>query len=142
MGVFLMEIAMLTLPSGRRVAFSLDRFHAFLQCIGADQARSIAGILDHPDDLLFVLDAVHFSVADGTPYFADYVASERAARTADWSAADRQALEAWFASDEARAGRAEAIRYIKELTGDGAPTRYPYRIVDHVWPYGASRTRQ
>ena len=118
------------LPSGRRVEFSLDRFHALLGQMGNHKARRIAETLNNPDDLLFVLDAVHFSLADGTPYFADYVASDWRPYAAEWSAADRQALADWLASDAARLSRAEAIGYIKALLRGrkDSPMYYPYVI--------------
>lgn len=119
------------LPSGRRVEFSLDRFHVLLAQMDSHQAREIAATLHHPDDLLFVLDAVHFSREDGTAYFADYVASDWLPYAAEWSAADRQALQAWLASDAARCYRAEAIGYIKALLLDrkDSPLHYPYVIL-------------
>lgn len=118
------------LPSGRRVEFSLDRFHAMLKRIGNHRARKIADTLHGPDDLLFVLDAVHFSQEDGTPYFADYVASDWLPYAADWSNADREALRDWLASDAARRSRAEAIGYIKALLFErkDSPVHYPYVI--------------
>ena len=72
-----------TLPSGRRIEFSLDRFHALLGRMERRQARVIAGNLGNADDLLFVMDAVHFSLQDGTPYFAGYVAADCATVAAD-----------------------------------------------------------
>ncbi len=62
-----------TLPSGRRIEFSLDRFHDLLGRMAPEQARVITGNLGTVDDLLFVMDAVHFSLQDGAPYFAGYV---------------------------------------------------------------------
>lgn len=120
------------LPSGRRIEFSLDRFHALLRGMGGAEARLIARTLRDPDDLLPVLDAVHFSLEDGSPYFADYVAADWAACAADWSHADRQALRAWLASDAARANRAEAISYIRTLLLDrqDSAVAYPYRLVN------------
>lgn len=95
------------LPSGRRIKFSLDRFHKLLVEMGNEQARAIASNIEDPDDLLFVLDAVHFSLEDATPYFADYVASDWKIYAADWSTSDRLALQAWLVSDKARSSRAE-----------------------------------
>lgn len=103
------------LPSGRRVEFSLDRFHALLGRMELDQAFVIADALHDPDDLLAVLDAVHFRLDSGKPYFADYVAADWESRAGDWSLADREALRAWFASDSARFHRAEAIEGVKAL---------------------------
>ncbi|HEY3433376.1 MAG TPA: hypothetical protein VGK09_12590 [Rhodocyclaceae bacterium] len=135
---------MLTLPSGRRVGFSLDRFHEFLKQMDPSRALAIAECLEEPDDLLFVLDAVHFSLADGSPYFAGYVASDWSAYAADWSNTDRQALQEWLSSDEARFNRAEAIDYIKTLLLEH-PTRnaeYPYMILGYPLSNGESRLRQ
>ena len=125
------------LPSGRRIEFSLDRFHALLTQLGRAQARGLAETLESPDDLLPVLDAVHFALADGSPYFADYVAADWRPYAADWSMADRQALEAWLGSAAARAHRAEAIGYIKTLLlgGRDGAVRYPYLVLnDHPHP--------
>ena len=116
------------LPSGRRVEFSLDRFHTLLGQMDGERAKELVATLDHPDDLLFVLDAVHFGLEDGKPYFADYVASDWTPYAAEWSNADRQALQAWLASDAARSSRAEAIGYIKALLfgRKDSPMHYPY----------------
>lgn len=117
-----------TLPSGRRIEFSLDRFHALLARMDSEEAREIADHVDHPDDLLFVLDAVHFSLADGSPYFAGYVAADWRSYTSDWLTADRQALEDWLFSAEARAGRRRAIRYLKSLMEGGPHLPFPYAL--------------
>ena len=121
-----------TLPSGRRIEFSLDRFHTLLERMGRHRACAIARNLNDPDDLLFVLDAVHFSLKDGAPYFAGYVATDWMTYAADWNTSDRQALQAWFASPEARGTRAEAIDYIKGLLLDHPPglVSYPYVVQD------------
>lgn len=103
------------LPSGRRIEFSLDRFHALLGQMELDQAFVIADALQDPDDLLAVLDAVHFSQDGGKPYFAGYVAADWESRAGDWDATDREALRAWFASDSARFHRAEAIDGVRSL---------------------------
>jgi hypothetical protein len=128
------EIAMPTLPSGRRVEFSLDRFHALLANMGAAEAQEIADNLDGPDDLLFVLDAVHFSLTDGSPFFAGYVAADWRSYGAEWDQTDRDAFAAWLVSPEARASRAEAIRYIKALLGGRAQMPFPYALAqDNHW---------
>lgn len=103
------------LPSGRRVEFSLDRFHALLNGMTRAKARRMVESLQEPDELLLVLDAVHFSREDGAPYFAGYVAADWSIQAADWSLQDRQALQAWLVSAAARTARAEAIAYIREL---------------------------
>lgn len=123
-----------TLPSGRRVEFSLDRFHALLRQMDHDKACALAATLQEPDDLLYVLDAVHFGLADGQPYFADYVAADWRVAAADWPTADREALQAWLASEEARYRRSEAIRYIHALLLEG-PERaltFPYATLGDV----------
>jgi len=134
-----LELIMPVLPSGRRIEFSLDRFHALLGRMDGDQARRIAETLHHPDDLLPVLDAVHFALEDGRPYFADYVAADWMPCAADWSHADRQALQAWLASDAARFHRAEAIGYVKTLLLErlDGPMSYPYLIVNDIVHPGA-----
>lgn len=135
------------LPSGRRIEFSLDRFHAMLRHMDSQQTREIAENMEHPDDLLLVLDAVHFSLQDGTPYFADYVAADWTVYAADWTASDRQALDFWLFSAEARAHRAEAMLYIRTLLLDhpGSAVAYPYLItrdVTHSGAHEGSRLRQ
>lgn len=134
-----------TLPSGRRIEFSLDRFHSLLGRMHSRQAREIAENMVDPDDLLFVMDAVHFSAKDGSPYFADYLACDWMDYAGDWSMADRQALAAWFSSAEARQTRAEAIRYISSLTIGGPTMAYPYELtqdVGHPQALEGSRIRQ
>lgn len=126
-----------TLPSGRRVEYSLDRFHALLRLMDDRQAQRIAENMRDPDDLLFVLDAVHFSVADGSPYFAGYVAADWKAYAADWSTADRDTLQAWLFSPEARARREEAINYIKSLIAGRLDLPYPYALAGDAHPPGS-----
>jgi hypothetical protein len=113
------------LPSGRRIDFSLDRFHALLGQVELEQALVVADALHDPDDLLLVLDAVHFGLNDGKPYFADYVAADWESRATDWSLADRDALRAWFNSDSARFYRTEAITSIKTLLLEIASEQMP-----------------
>lgn len=116
------------LPSGRRIEFSLDRFHAHLGRIGHTSAHEIVSQISTPDDLLFVMDAVHFGIADGQAFFAGYVAADWQSCAAEWSQSDRQALQAWLVSAAARKARAEAIDYIKRLYGEGlgSSLAYPY----------------
>lgn len=111
------------LPSGRRVDFSVDRFHALLGQTDLERAFVIAEALQDPDDLLYVMDAVHYSLDGGKPYFADYVAADWESRATDWSQADRAALRAWLAGDAARFHRAEAIDNIKALLLEMATER-------------------
>jgi hypothetical protein len=109
------EKTMPVLPSGRRVDFSVDRFHALLGQMELERAFVIAEALQDPDDLLFVMDAVHYCQESGQPYFADYVAADWESRASDWSQADQDALRIWLAGDAARFHRAEAISNIKLL---------------------------
>lgn len=125
------------LPSGRRIEFSADRFHALLRLMDPIQARQIASNMLDADDLLFVLDAVHFSLQDGTPYFAGYVAADWRTYAADWNTADREALEAWLKSDDARAGREEAMQYVKSLVFGQRNVPYPYELAQDAHPVGA-----
>ncbi len=113
------------LPSGRRIEFSLDRFHALLGQIELDRALVVAEALQEPDDLLFVMDAVHFDLLDGSPYFANYVAADWELQASDWSAEDRDALRVWFGSDSARFHRTEAITSLKTLMLEIATERMP-----------------
>jgi hypothetical protein len=141
-----MEKDMPTLPSGRRVEFSLDRFHCFLERMAPDAVRATVADLKGPDDLLLVLDAVHFRQDDGQPYFADYVAADWSTYAADWNTADRQALQAWLFSPAARQIRAEAVDYVRGLfleEGDGA-LPYPYVVQDGLNDavFASSRLRQ
>jgi hypothetical protein len=115
MYLFNKENTMPVLPSGRRIEFSLDRFYALLGRLELEQAFITADALHDPDDLLPVLDAVHFNEQNGLPYFANYVAADWESRAADWSVADREALRRWFATDSARFHRAEAIQGVKAL---------------------------
>ncbi|MGE5468631.1 MAG: hypothetical protein ACM3Y9_14510 [Ignavibacteria bacterium] len=116
------------LPSGRRIEFSLDRFHALLRLMEPEQVRRIVDDMAHPDDLLFVLDAVHFGIDDGMPFFAGYVASDWKSGAAEWSGADREALAEWLTSPQARAAREKAMRYIKSLILDRPNVQYPYAL--------------
>jgi hypothetical protein len=125
--ILVWRVTMPTLPSGRRIEFSLDRFHALLGRMEFDRASEIAALMNDPDDLLSVLDVVHFGT-DGTPFFAGYVASGWLAYAAEWTCADRDSLRDLLASDEARFRRTEAIDYIKALllgTPNGIVC-YPY----------------
>ena len=77
------------------------------------RALSTVDALRYPDDLLWVLDAVHFSLEDDTPFFANYVAADWESYAAEWSNDDRTALRTWFLSPSARYWRAEAIETIQ-----------------------------
>ena len=122
------------LPSGRRIEFSLDRFHTLLRQMESAAAHEIAEALNDPDDLLHVLDAVHFSLDGGTPFFAGYVASDWISYAAEWTNADRQAMREWLTSATARHWRAEAIGYIRMifLGGRNHCMPYPYVALDGI----------
>ncbi|MDX9994883.1 MAG: hypothetical protein RBS28_06125, partial [Rhodocyclaceae bacterium] len=107
-------------------------FHAHLERIGLKAAQAVVCRLEDADDLLFVMDAVHFGLADGQPYFAGYVAADWMSRAADWNTADRQFLQDWLVSPAARESRAEAIDYIRDrvLGEAGGRMPYPYRVQD------------
>jgi len=119
-----------TLPSGRRIEFSMDRFHALLDHMDPAAARRLAGQVREADDLLFVMDAVHFRCDDGRPYFAGYVAADWVTQATDWSAADRQFLQAWLAAPATRQARADAVDYIAVLYGAESESLpdFPYRM--------------
>jgi hypothetical protein len=126
-----MGFIMPILPSGRRIEFSLDRFHAMLDQLDPASARALAESLNDPDDLLYVLDAVHFSLADGQAYFAGYFAADWESQAADWTTADRQALRAWLYSPAAYAGRVDAVRYIRTLLLESGDRCRPYPYLIH-----------
>jgi hypothetical protein len=109
------ENIMPVLPSGRRVEFSLDRFRALLGRLDLNLAFIVTDALRDPDDLLVVMDAVHFSLDGGKPYFADYVAADWETRAGDWSHSDRAALRTWLDSEAACFCREDAIDGIKAL---------------------------
>ena len=48
------------LPSGRRIEYSLDRFHALLARMPLPDAQRTVTALKEPNDLLYVLDVVEF----------------------------------------------------------------------------------
>jgi hypothetical protein len=114
------------LPSGRRIEFSLDRFYVHLGQMPLPQALSTANALRTPDDLLWVLDAVHFSLEDGSPFFANYVAADWESYAAEWTHEDREALRTWFFSESARYWRAEAIETIQHVVFDAVAQNKPH----------------
>jgi hypothetical protein len=122
------------LPSGRRVEFSLDRFHVLLKQADALQAELIVEALHDPDDLLYVLDAVHFSLDDGAPFFAGYVAADWTSYAAEWSNSDRQAFQFWIDSNEVRSYREDVIDFIKARMADNhdGTVSYPYLMASEL----------
>jgi len=103
-----------TLPSGRRVELSHDRFMAHLAQLDLDAASRIYHALQEPDDLLFLLDVIYFSPDDGSPFHANFVAGDWEAHAGDWDAADREAFKAWLFADASRQVRAETLAAIKQ----------------------------
>jgi len=101
------------LPSGRRVDFSLDRFHALLGQMDPAEAQRTVAALHSPDDLLFVMDVVQYHADSGKPFFSGHIAAEFATYVLEWSLADQDALADWIESPAARFGRAEAIDSIR-----------------------------
>lgn len=99
------------LPSGRRVEFSLDRFHALLARMPLAEAKKTVAALREPNDLLYVMDVVEFSPA-GNPFFANKIAANFETYAITWSHEDQDALGAWIESDSATYFRAEAIANI------------------------------
>jgi hypothetical protein len=90
-----------TLPSGRKIEFSLDRFHAMLEMLPHAQVELIESSLREPNDLLWVLDLVCFDDV-GKPHFAECVAADWAIAASDWASDDRFAFAEYLKSDTAQ----------------------------------------
>lgn len=110
------------LPSGRRIEFSLDRFLAMLDRLDERTAVGLADALEQPDDLLPVVDVVHFDADGNNPYFAGYVAADWEQHARDWTIADRQALRQHLAGEVSQSARAEAIVTLHRLLARPQPT--------------------
>lgn len=108
-----------TLPSGRRVEFSIDRFRAMLSRMPVLEARQTVAALREPNDLLYVMDVVDFT-PDGQPYFANRIAADFASYAIDWSHEDQEALAAWIESASATFHRAEAIAGLRGMVAEVA----------------------
>lgn len=106
------------LPSGRRVEFSLDRFHALLARMTLPEAKKTVASLQEPNDLLFVMDVVFIDSITGTPYFANRIAADFESYAINWSHEDQDALAAWIGSDSATYYRAEAIAQINGMVAE------------------------
>lgn len=100
------------LPSGRRVEFSLDRFSAMLKQMPVEEALPICDALQAPDDLMYVLDVVHFNDA-GHAAFAGYMLSDWEKHADGWTETDRAALRTHLTSDFSRSARADALESVK-----------------------------
>jgi hypothetical protein len=107
------------LPSGRRVEFSLDRFHALLSRMTVAEARKTTAALREPNDLLLVMEVVYFDEA-GNPFFANTIAANFESYVLDWPLEDQDALAAWFESESATYYRAEAIAQIHGMVAEVA----------------------
>lgn len=106
------------LPSGRRVEFSLDRFHAMLARMTLPEAKRVIAGLKEPNDLLYVMDVVYFDATNGQPYFANRLAYDFESYAINWSWDDQEALAAWIESDSASYYRAEAIANIHGMVAE------------------------
>jgi hypothetical protein len=104
------------LPSGRRVEFSLDRFHAMLEQMEPTAARSLIESIQDANDLLWVLDLVCFDGL-GRPHFAECVAADWQDLAREWSEDDRAAFDDYLSSEAATGYRAEAIEGTRVLLG-------------------------
>lgn len=106
------------LPSGRRIDFSLDRFHALLGRMDLAEAQRTVAALHSPDDLLYVMDVVQYHADSGKAFFSGQVVADFESYVLDWSIADQDALAAWIESPDARFHRAEAIDNIRDLMAE------------------------
>ncbi len=97
-----------TLPSKRRVEFSIDRFQAMLARMPVAEAKKTIAALREPDDLLFVMDVVEFTPS-GQPYLTNRIAANFDTYAIYWSHEDQDALADWIESESATYYRAEAI---------------------------------
>ena len=117
---FSKENIMPVLPSGRRVEFSVDRFHAMLAQKSLSEAQKIASSLQDANDLLYVMDVVQFHPESGKPYFSGHLAANFESYVGGWTAADQEALAAWLESDAARYYRIETIDAIRGMVAEVA----------------------
>lgn len=107
------------LPSGRRIEYSLDRFHALLARMPLTDAQRTVAALQEPNDLLYVLDVVEFD-GNGEPYFANLMAHQFELYALHWPHTDQDALAAWIDSETARYYRGVAIREIHDMVAEVA----------------------
>ena len=108
------------LPSGRRIDYSLDRFHAWLARMTLPQAQKTIANLTEPDDLLHVLDVVFHDPFTGKPFYANRVAADFSSYAACWSQSDQDALAVWIRSEAATCHRAAAIAGIHAMVAEVA----------------------
>lgn len=113
------------LPSGRRVEYSLDRFHAMLSRMTLPEAKKTTACLQKPNDLLYVMDVVFVDSTNGRPFFADRVAADFESYVSTWSFEDQDALVAWIESDSATYYRAEAIANIHGMVAEIEERAFP-----------------
>ncbi len=113
------------LPSGRRIEFSLDRFHAMLaRMTVADAKNTIAGLRE-PNDLLFVMDVVDFDPITSQPMFANKIAAYFETYAIHWDYEDQEALATWIESESATYYRAEAIANIHGMVAEVSESCFP-----------------
>ena len=103
-----------TLPSGRRVEFSLDRFTALLDQLAPTDAACLCDALIEPDDLMHVIDIVLFRSGQDEPYFAAQVLSQWPSLAAAWHAGDREYFRNYLGSTPSLLARADAIAALKQ----------------------------
>ncbi len=113
-----------TLPSGRRIEFSLDRFTVLLEQLTPQAATDICAALIEPDDLMHVLDIVLFQPGNGEPYFAGFVLSQWPNLAAAWDENDREYFRRYLDTTGSQAARAEAIATLR-ATVLGRPAPQP-----------------
>ena len=103
-----------TLPSGRRVEFSLERFTAMLDQLAPADAACLCDALIEPDDLMHVLDIVLFRSGQDEPYFAAQVLSQWQSLAVAWDASDREFFRGYLGSTPSLWARADAIAVLKQ----------------------------
>lgn len=107
------------LSSGRRIEYSLDRFHALLARMPLAEAERTVAALKEPNDLLYVLDVVEFD-QNGEPYFANVMAHQFELYAMSWPTEDQDALVTWIESETATYYRGVAIREIHDMVREVA----------------------
>lgn len=104
-----------TLPSGRRIEFSIDRVNAMVEMLPIGDAEEIVDALKCPDDLLWLLDLVGFS--DQKPYWTNCLACDWRELATDWTDEDQESFADYLYSTEARNARMVAIQSLSRRIG-------------------------
>jgi hypothetical protein len=102
-----------TMPSGRRVELSPDRFIALLPNLDVEAASAIFHALQEPNDILSLLDVIFFSTDDETPYFANYLASDWESNVDTWSEHDRTYFRNWLQTEQTQKMLRETLESLK-----------------------------